>query len=205
MERFSVWIIILILSVSFGACSQTESVVRVDPMTKSAIQKDAQPSEEFIIGPEDVLDIVVWKETQLSKVATVRPDGKVSLPLIGDIQAAGLTPIALQNDIAKRLREFKQSPEVSVIIQQVNSYNVYVIGEVTHPGKYRLNSPITVLQAISLAGGFTTFASQNIKVLRTEGRSPQQRIIKLRYKDLVSDGGITKNFMVRPGDTVIAP
>jgi polysaccharide export outer membrane protein len=205
MERFSVWIIILILFVSFGACSQTESVVRTEPTMKSAIQKDTQPPEEFIIGPEDVLDIVVWKETQLSTVATVRPDGKISLPLIGDIQAAGLTPVALQMDIAKRLREFKQSPEVSVIVQQVNSYNVYVIGEVIHPGKYRLNSPITVLQAISVAGGFTTFASQNIKVLRTEGRNPQQRIIKLRYKDLVSEGGITKNFMLRPGDTVIAP
>jgi len=166
-------------------------------------QKETQPGEEFIIGPEDVLDIVVWKDTQLSKVTTVRPDGKISLPLIGDIQAAGFMPLALQNEIAKRLSEFKQSPEVSVIVQQVNSYNIYVLGEVTHPGKYPLNTTLTVLQAISLAGGFTNFASQNINVLRMEGRN-QQRIIKLRYKDLVSEGGITKNIILRPGDTVIA-
>jgi polysaccharide export outer membrane protein len=200
MERLSAWIIVLMVFVSLEACSEMDPVIQKDTQS----QTKRQSAEEYIIGPEDVLDIVVWKETQLSKVSTVRPDGKISLPLIGDIQASGLTPLALQNDITKRLSDFKQSPEVSVIVQQVNSYNVYVAGEVTHPGKYKLNTPTTVLQAISLAGGFTTFASEDVKVLRMEGKNTQ-RVIKLRYKDLISEGGDTKNFILKPGDTVFAP
>lgn len=160
----------------------------------------------YEIGPEDVLEVLVWKNADLSRTVTVRPDGNISLPLIGDVPAAGMTPEALRDEIVRRVSEYQLVPGVSVIVQEVNSYNIYILGEVGKPGKYQLKSNATLLQAISLAGGFTPFASTNdIKVLRKVDGQTQESIFKIRYKDIVSNDDPRKNIVLKPGDTIIVP
>src|SRR5262249_9728703 len=124
----------------------------------------------FQIGPEDILDISVWKNPELSRTVPVRPDGKVSLPLVNDIQAAGLTPGTLREQVTSRLSDFIPAPEVSVVVREVHSRKVAVVGAVKTPGRFELKSPMTVLEAIALAQGFTDFASRDrIVVLRQSG------------------------------------
>lgn len=165
---------------------------------------------DFFLGPEDVLEIAVWRNQDLSqKEVVVRPDGKISMPLIGEVVASGRTANQLANQIAERLKEFKERPSVSVSVKEVNSYYVYVLGEVTKPGKYQLKSHATVLQAIAVAGGFTVYAAKNrMQVLRTvvteDGKSREMRI-PARYDDLVSGKGEIRNFVLKPGDVVVVP
>ena len=167
---------------------------------------DIKSEGEYVIGPEDVLEISVWKSEDLSRVVTVRPDGMISMPLIGDLQAAGLTPEILRKEIMRKLENYTKVPEVSVIVQQVNSYVIYILGEISSPGKYQLKSHVTLLQAISLAGGFTQFASRNnIKVLRKDIGKKKERTIKIRYKDIVSKDNTGKNILLQSGDTIIIP
>ena len=168
-----------------------------------------KPASDFLIGPEDVLDITVWRNADLSKLVTVRPDGMISLPLIGDIRAQGFTAAQLADKIAVKLKEFKESPTVAVSVKEINSYNIYVVGEVTKPGKYPLKSHTTVLQAISIAGGFTPFASKNkMQVVRNtignDGAAHEDRI-PVRYDDLLTGKGEPGNFLLRSGDTVVIP
>ncbi len=168
-----------------------------------------KPLADFLIGPEDVLDITVWRNADLSKTVIVRPDGMISMPLIGDIQAQGFTAAQLADKIALKLKEFKESPTVAVSVKEINSYNIYVVGEVAKPGKYPLKSHTTVLQAISIAGGFTPFASKNkMQVVRNtvsaNGEAAENRI-PVRYDDLLTGKGEPGNFMLRSGDTVVVP
>ena len=159
----------------------------------------------YAIGPEDVLEILVWKNTDLSKVVTVRPDGMISLPLIGDIRVAGRTAATLREVIREKLGEYQKTPEVSVIVQEVNSYSIYVLGEVVRPGKFQLKSYVTLLQAISLAGGFTEFSSRNkIKVLRKGYEEARAQMFKIRYKDILK-GDTSKDILLMSGDTIIVP
>jgi polysaccharide export outer membrane protein len=166
-------------------------------------------ANEFLLGPEDVLEIVVWRNQDLSRVVVVRPDGMISMPLIGDVQAAGLTTDQLAGRIAKRLKEYKENPTVSVSLKEVNSYNIFVLGEVARPGKYQLKSYTTILQAISLAGGFTPFASKNrLQVVRhtTNGDGGWVEIrLAMPYDDLLSGRGDPEFFIVRSGDTIVVP
>ena len=135
----------------------------------------AAPVAEYLIGPEDVLDISVWKNPELSRKVPVRPDGKVSLPLVNDIQAAGLTPSELREQLAKRFAEFVPTPEVAVIVQEVQSLRVSVVGAVKTPGRFMLKSPATVLECIALAQGLTEFAARDrIVVLRQNGNTTQR-------------------------------
>ena len=167
------------------------------------------PEEGFLIGPEDVIEVVVWKNSDLSKQVVIRPDGKVSLPLIGDVPAAGLTAEQLAADIEERYKAFKENPAVSVNVVSVNSYYVFMVGEVSSPGKLSMKTYTTILQAISLAGGFTQFASQNdIRIIRNvvngEGKIKELRI-PIRYDDLISDDGAAYNVTLQSGDTIIVP
>ena len=178
------------------------------PVTVPPNQYDAPTG--FLLGPEDELEITVWKNLELSRVTTIRPDGLISLPLIGDIQAAGLTADSLAQQIAERLKQyFATTPAVSVSVKTINSYSVYVLGEVAKPGKYQLKSYITVLQAISMAGGFTIYASKNkLQVLRvTENGDHKRKEIRipLRYSDLVSGQSEPGNIVLYSGDTVVVP
>ena len=157
----------------------------------------------FQIGPEDILDISVWKNPELSRTVPVRPDGKVSLPLVNDIQAAGLTPSTLREQVTERLAEFIPSPEVSVMVREVHSRKVAVVGAVKTPGRFELKSPMTVLEVIALAQGFTDFASRDrIVVLRQSGTTTTR--VPFNYRK-IADGVDQDNFYVQPGDVVVVP
>jgi len=158
---------------------------------------------EYQIGPEDVLDISVWKNPELSRTVPVRPDGKVSLPLLNDFQAAGLTPSSLREQLVSRLSDFVPTPEVSVIVREVHSRKVAVVGAVKTAGRYELKSPMTVLEAIALAQGFTDFAARDrIVVLRQSGGTTTR--IPFNYRK-IADGAEQENFFVRPGDIIVVP
>src|SRR6202022_4304569 len=128
--------------------------------------------KDYVIGADDVLDVSVWKEQELTRTLQVRPDGKISMPLLGDVQAAGLTPGQLAQTVGERLKKYLTAPQVTVILTQINSQRVYVIGEVTRPGAYAVLPGMTILQAISSAGGLTQFANgKKIFLMRDENQT----------------------------------
>jgi len=178
--------------------------------TQSGNLKEAQATiSDFFLGPEDVLEITVWRNQDLSRQTVVRPDGMVSMPLIGDVQASGLTANQLAARIADRLKEFKESPSVTVSVKEVNSYNIFVLGEVQKPGKYQLKSHTSVLQAIAVAGGFSIYASKNkMQVVTTESNGdgrPHEIRIPVRYDELLNGKGERGNFVLKSGDIVVVP
>ena len=185
-----------------AACNSTD--IRVDSAKAAA---DLYSAGDYKIGSEDVLDVIVWKSPDLSKVVSVRPDGKISLPLIGDIVVEGLTVAQVKKELETRLKEFKESPNVSVVVQQVNSYGIYVLGEVAKPGRYQMKTFTTVLQAISTAGGFTPYAAKNrMFVLRKSSQNGAETRIDVSYDDIVSGGrNVSQNILLIPGDTVVVP
>ena len=161
---------------------------------------------DYIIGPEDVLDITVWRNADLSKVVAVRPDGRISLPLIGDVDAVGRTAAQLAVAISEKLKEFKENPQVSIVVKEVNSYAIYVLGEVSKPGKYPLKSKTTLLQAITLASGFTPAAARNkIVIFRFGGQDGKDVKIRASYDDIIMGDGSSQNIQLTPGDTIVVP
>jgi polysaccharide export outer membrane protein len=186
----------------FAAAASAQSAP-ANTAAASVARAAAPATAEYLIGPEDVLDISVWKNPELSRQVPVRPDGRVSLPLVNDIMAAGLTPSELRDQLAKRFAEFVPSPEVSVIVQEVQSLKVAVVGAVKTPGRFMLKSPATVLECIALAQGLTEFANrERIVVLRQNGNSTQR--IPFNYRK-IADGDDQDNFFVRPGDIIVVP
>jgi polysaccharide export outer membrane protein len=160
---------------------------------------------KFVIGEDDVLSINVWKEPDLSRSIPVRSDGKISLPLAGEIQAAGRTPLQLEEDIAGKLRDFITKPEVTVMIQEVRSQKFNILGQVAKPGSYSLTLASTVMDAISIAGGFRDFAKQkSIYVLRQNASGAEYRI-GFNYKDFVKGKTSNQNIKLEPHDTVVVP
>jgi len=149
----------------------------------------------------------VWKNAELSKVVIVRPDGVISLPLTGDIKAAGFTPNQLRTTITGKLKEYMETAVVSVIVQQVNSFRVFILGEVVKPGVYTLKSKTTLLQAIAIAGGFNQFASRNkIVIIREKIEdSAKTEKINIRFDDIVYSKDEDKNFVLMPSDTIFIP
>ena len=161
-------------------------------------------STDYILGAEDLIEVLVWKNADLSRTVFVRPDGKISLPLIGDVQAAGLTPTELRDSIKVLLRRYKKTPEVSVIVREINSFSIFLVGEVARPGKIQLRSDTTLLQAIVLAGGFTEFADvKRIVVLRRE--NGQERRFRINYNDIIDGKGNGNNLLLKRGDTILVP
>jgi len=167
------------------------------------------PPTEFLIGPEDVLVVTVWRNQDLSKEVIVRPDGKISLPLIGDITAAGLTAQDLSKQVADKLAEYMSTPTVSVQVKEINSYHVFVVGEVAKPGKYVLKSFASVLQGISYAGGFTTFASRNnvhvLRMVKNGQGETKQVMIPVPYQDIVQGRNLEANIVLKAGDVIVVP
>ena len=162
-------------------------------------------ASDYIIGPEDVLQITVWKNDSLSRTLPVRPDGKISLPLLQDIHAAGLTPMQLHDKIVSALGEFMPNPEVAVTVVDVKSYRVSVLGEVMKPGQLQLKADTTVLEAIALAGGFRDFASPSkIMILRKDAKGATQKI-KFNYNRAVKDNRPEDNVTLKSGDVVVVP
>jgi polysaccharide export outer membrane protein len=158
---------------------------------------------DYRIGPEDLLDISVWKNPELSRTVPVRPDGKVSLPLVNDIQAAGLTPTALRQQLTERFSEFIPAPEVAVIVREVHSQKVAVVGAVKTPGRYELKSAATVLELIALAQGFTDFAARERIVILRQVNGESQRI-PFNYRK-VAAGDEQANLVVQSGDIIVVP
>ena len=157
---------------------------------------------EYRIGPEDVLQILVWKNEAMSRSVTVRPDGKISLALLNDIQASGLTALELREVVTKKLAEYIPTPEISVIVAEVRSFKVSVIGEVTRPGRFELKSWTTALDALALAGGFTQFAARSkVVILHPEGTTMKR--IPFNYNKVAA--GEQENFYLRNGDIVLVP
>jgi len=176
------------------------------PAAVSQGQKDpaAKGDATYVIGPEDVLDIKVWKEPDISRTVPVRPDGKTSLPLLNDVQAAGLEPMQLQAAIAAGLKKYISDPQVTVVVMQINSRRIYVLGEVARPGAFPMLPNMTVLQALSTAGGFSQFAKLSaIYVLRTE--NGRQVNLPFNYKEVVRGVRPEQNITLKPGDTVVVP
>jgi polysaccharide export outer membrane protein len=183
------------------------TLVPVAAKDKDADKKPAPQapaiSDEYRLGPGDKLRIEVYKDPQLSQSVQVRPDGKITLPLIGDVEATGRTPIEMRDMIATSLKEYVTNPTVTVIVVEALASKVYVMGEVTHPGTMDLHGPTTILQALAMAGGFKEFANtKDVKVLRPNGDRGVQTI-KFNYKDVLN--GDAKPFLLRSGDTVVVP
>jgi polysaccharide export outer membrane protein len=164
----------------------------------------ARQDSTYVIGPEDVLDVSVWREANVSRTVPVRPDGKISLPLLNDVQAAGLTPMQLQAVVTEGLKKFISDPQVTVIVAQINSKRVYVLGEVGRPGAFVMLPDMTVLQAISSAGGFSQFAKmRGVYVLRSE--NGRQVTLPFNYKQVIRGRKPEQNIILKPGDTVVVP
>ncbi|HEX4487763.1 MAG TPA: polysaccharide biosynthesis/export family protein [Terriglobales bacterium] len=165
----------------------------------------AKGDDSYVIGPADVLAINVWKEAEISRSIPVRSDGRISLPLIGEVQAAGRTPRQLQEELAKKLTSFISEPDVTVIVQEIHSQKFNVLGQVGKPGTFLLTDSTTVLDAIALAGGFRDFAKQKaIYVLRQNADGTQTRL-PFNYKDVVKGKNIEQNVKLLPRDTVVVP
>jgi len=159
----------------------------------------------FVIGNDDRLAINVWKEPDLSRSIPVRSDGKISLPLVGEVQAAGRTPLQLEEEIGTRLKNYVTEPEVTVIVEQINSQKFNILGQVVKPGSYPLAAAATVLDAIAAAGGFRDFAKQkNIYILR-QGAGGRESRIAFNYKDVIKGKNPAQNIKLEPHDTVVVP
>jgi|SRR5690349_18630394 polysaccharide biosynthesis/export protein len=177
-----------------------------DP-SKATAQATPAPSvtDDYVIGPEDVLAINVWREPEVSRVVPVRPDGKISLPLVGDVQASGRTPMELRSELAEKLKAKILNPEVSVIVQEVKSQKFNIVGEVLRPGSYPLAEKITILDALAEAGGFQQFAKvRKIYVLRRLADGSQVRL-PFDYKWVIKGRNSAQNVEVKPGDTIVVP
>ena len=200
---------ILVLLMIAGLAQATPGQKKGGSKPTSAPAAKEQKSSEvdsttYVIGPEDVLDINVWKEPDNSKTVPVRPDGKISLPLLNDVQAAGLTPMQLQETLKDGLKKFISDPQVTVIVTAVNSRRVYVLGEVARTGALPMLPNMTVLQALSAAGGLSQYAKMNgIYVLRTE--NGHQTTLPFNYKDVVRGKRPEQNILLKPGDTIVVP
>lgn len=167
--------------------------------------KPAGIADEFVIGPGDVLAINVWKDAEISKVIPVRPDGRISLPLIGELQASGLTARLLEAEITKRLKEYVADPSVTVVVQEIHSEKINVLGMVSRPGSFPLARPMTVVDAIAVAGGFRDFAKQkSIYVLRQNADGTQARL-PFNYKEVIKGVKTAQNVNLQPRDTVVVP
>ena len=157
------------------------------------------------MGPTDILAVNVWKEPDVSRTVTVRSDGKISLPLAGELQAAGMTPRQLEQEITKKLSSYISDPEVTVIVQESKSHLVNIMGQVARPGSYLLTNSMTVLDAIAMAGGFRDFAKQkSIYVLR-QGPNGSQTKLPFNYKEVIKGKNLAQNVMLEPGDTIVVP
>ena len=185
----------------------------VPPNTNQETNKNAEAAtapakphdDTFIIGVDDVLAVNVWKETEVSRSVPVRSDGKISLPLVGEVQAAGETPHQLELAIAKRLQSYISEPEVTVIVQQINSQKFNILGQVTKPGFYSLANSPTVLEALAMAGGFRDFAKKkSIYVLRQNPDGTTARL-PFNYKDVIQGKNAAQNVKLQPHDTVYVP
>jgi polysaccharide biosynthesis/export protein len=189
-----------------GILAQTGNAVKGEQPKSdkpAATAQEADAPSDYVIGADDTLRISVWKEPDLSEILPVRPDGKISMPLLNDIPAAGLTPLQLKDSITEKLKKFIADPRVTVVVTAMNSQRIFVSGEVLHSGPIQLLPHMTMLQALSQAG-FNQFANlKGIYLLRTE--NGKQERIPFNYKEVIKGNHPEQNIMLKPGDTVVVP
>lgn len=174
------------------------------PGTNIKPTEEILSTKDYLLGPEDVLEISVWKDEALTKQVVVRPDGKISFPLVGDVQASGRTAKQLQEELAKKISEYVPDPVLTVMVLEVNNLKVYVLGKVARPGEYKVGRPINVMQALSMAGGLTPFAdSEDIVILRNN--NGKQEKIKFDYGKVSKGKALEQNIYLRSGDVIVVP
>ena len=190
----------------------TQSAAAPSPAKPSAAKPPADvnipagvvPPADYVIGPDDVLTVVFWRDKDMSTEVAVRPDGMISLPLLNDVKAAGLTPDQLRDELTKAAEKFVEVPSVSVVVKTINSRKVFITGQVGKPGPYPLTAPTTVMQLIATAGGVHEFAdTKNITILRTE--NGRQVALRFNYNDVLKRKNLKQNIELKPGDTIIVP
>lgn len=206
MSRRAIQLVTLAIMLSFAALGPAQTVK--DKKTGKqgvSVPVPATNDADYIIGPEDVLAINVWKEPEVSAPQIpVRPDGKISIPLINDVQAAGMTPMQLSGQITEQLKKYLSDPRVTVVVTAINSRRVFILGQVQRPGAFPLLPDMTVLQALSSAGGFSQYANTSkVYVLRNE--NGKQTKLAFNYKDVIRGEKSEQNITLKPGDTVVVP
>jgi polysaccharide biosynthesis/export protein len=193
-------------SPSVAQSTQSASAVAASSSAQSDTGASSKPHDEnFVIGNDDVLAISVWKEPELTKAIPVRSDGKISLPLVGEMQAAGRTPLQLEESITEKLKGFITSPEVTVIVQQVNSRKYNVLGEVSKPGSFPLTASTTIMDAIATSGGFKDFAKKTGVYVLRKGPDGRETRLNFNYKDFIKGKNSSQNIKLEPNDTIIVP
>lgn len=192
-----------LVALGLAACAGS---AREQPSAEQLDTTAVQSQAEYVIGPRDVLRISVWREDALTlPEVEVRLDGKISMPLVDDVQAAGLTPLQLKAELTERLKEFVAAPQITVIVTQVGSKLVYILGEVNREGPIAMQPDMRVLDAISLAGGLNVFAGKSrIKIIRNQGTAPAAEF-NFDYDDFVDGADLAQNILLLPGDTIIVP
>ena len=197
-------VLLLLAAIPARAQDATENQKPAKTVAAGVAAKPATDDPNYVIGAQDVLDISVWKEPEVSRVVPVRPDGKISLPLLNDVQAAGLTPSQLAAQLTDSLKKFVSNPQVTVIVTTINSQRIYLMGEVARAGAYPLLPGMTVLQALSSGGGFTQFANtKKIYLLRQE--NGKQVKLPFNYKEVIGGKNPEQNILLKAGDTIVVP
>jgi polysaccharide export outer membrane protein len=187
-----------------GCAPQMSSTTEAQAAAAQVAQVTPQDQEKYLLGPEDVIEVSVWKEPDMTKQLVVQPDGKIYYPLVGEIRAAGKTVKQLQEEISKRLEKFVTDASVTVILLKTQYYKFYVTGKVNKPGEFLAGRPTSVLQAIAMAGGLTPFASPTqIKIVRKV--AGQDEVYNFDYKDVSRGNLLYQNITLQPGDTVVVP
>jgi polysaccharide export outer membrane protein len=215
MKRKFIFAMAMSLSLMVGGAGGLDTAKgQQDGKTASSVASDSkattQPKEpisvagpDYVIGADDNLHISVWKEPDLTNTLPVRPDGKISMPLLNDVQAAGLTPMQLADSLTEKLKKYLADPRVTVVVTQMNSQRIYILGEVLHSGAIPLLPNMTVLQALATAG-FTQFANtKNIYVLRTQNGKQQK--MPFNYRQAMKGDTVAQNINLKPGDTIVVP
>lgn len=188
---------------------KTDLPAKADTDTKAAGQPTtgvaATSPDDYLIGPEDVLAINVWRDPEISRTVPVRPDGKISLPLLGDLDVNGLTTLKVRSLIVTKLKEYIANPEVTVIVQDIKSRTYVVMGKVTKPGSYPLAKPTSVLEAIAVAGGFLEFAKQDKVYVLRRMEDGSQKALPFNYKQVIKGRKLDQNVELKTGDTIVVP
>jgi polysaccharide export outer membrane protein len=204
LMSFGIILIGILLIYHSVAYPQTEKAEKEALLKKQAQAEVAADSENYIIGAEDILYIHIWKEENLSRTVPVRRDGIISLPLVDEIKAEGLTPLQLKEILAQRFKEFIGDPNITVMVMEANSFKIYVSGQIRNPGVYRLRSETSILQIIPMVGGFTDWANQK-KILIIRKEDGKEKRITINYKKIVSGEAPGSNIILKPGDAIIVP
>lgn len=210
-HRKYIWVSFTIAALATGAppafaqAPVARAATAAPPVAKApVVPAGITPPSDYVIGPDDHLTVMFWRDKDLSADVIVRPDGKISLPLLNDVQAAGLTPEQLREQVTTEAKRYVEDPNATVVVRQINSRKVFITGQVEKPGPYALTAPTTVLQLISTAGGLKEYAKRSkIVIMRTE--NGRQTSLRFNYDDVINQKNLKQNVELKPGDTVLVP